>query len=524
MVRLTLIGPDGAFVTNTRPQGATVSANYGFVDVAHPEGGTWTAVLYTPTEAAAVTGQPQPYTGNVILNAYTQKTVPEGSVSPSALTLGPGQTGYIRLNTSISGDQGDTAEAVTLATSGGQHASIPVVLRPVIPIAGGKGTFTGTINGGNARTGAPTQTNTYSFNVPRGEPDLNAGIHLSSDPDVLIEGALIDPDGETVDVDSNATSVNSPTGVLSSGPNLQLVQNAPEAGQWRFVLIVVDPVTGAEVSQAFSGVIGFSEPEVSSNLPTSSGSKLTAGKATSYTISYGNPGAAAEPVQVDPRLQGSTSVTLPSQSGTPTVTLPLSVSNISSAPFYEVPPGTSQLTVAATSSSPAQLELAGPLGEPDVFGDLAAARSGELTSVARVTEAGGRHQVARGFWGTFVQQIGPFSDAGAPAGTSTLTATAVTQPLDPSVTSTAGDPYAPGFTHQAPAGTPVVVQPGRTAGIKVTIAPSAKAGTVVHGVIYLVTSPFNGTDTIAGALAGGLGGVPTSGDVLAALPYTYTVG
>ena len=524
VVRLTLIGPDGAFVTNTRPQGSTVSANYGFVDVAQPEGGTWTAVLYTPTEAAAVSGQPQPYTGNVILNAYTQKTVPEGSVSPSALTLGPGQTGYARLNTTISGDQGDTAESVTLATSGGQHASIPVVLRPVIPITGGKGTFTGTINGGNARASAPTQTNTYSFNVPRGEQDLNVGIHLSSDPNVLIEGALIDPDGETVDVDSNATSVHSTTGVISSGPNLQLVQNAPEPGQWRFVLIVVDPVTGAEVSQAFSGIIGFNEAKVSSNLPASSSSTLTAGQATSYTISYGNPGSVPEPVQVDPRLQGSTSVTLPSLSAAPTVTLPLSVSNIFSVPFYEVPPGTSQLTVAATSSSPSQLELSGPLGEPDVFGDLAAAQSGDLTSVARITEAGGRHQVARGSWGTFVQQIGPFSGAGAPAGTSTLTATAVTQPLDPSVTSTAGDPYARGFTDQAPTGTPAVVQPGRTAGIKVTITPSAKAGTAVHGVIYLVTSPFNSTDTIAGAVAGGLGAVQTSGDVLAALPYTYTVG
>ena len=524
VVRLTLIGPDGAFLTDTRPQGSTISANYGFVDVAQPEGGTWTAVLYTPTEAAAVSGQPQPYTGNVILNAYTQKTVPEGSVSPSALTLGPGQTGYARLNTTISGDQGDTAESVTLATSGGQHASIPVVLRPVIPITGGKGTFTGTINGGNARASAPTQTNTYSFNVPRGEQDLNVGIHLSSDPNVLIEGALIDPDGETVDVDSNATSVHSTTGVISSGPNLQLVQNAPEPGQWRFVLIVVDPVTGAEVSQAFSGVIGFNEAEVSSNLPANSSSTLTAGQATSYTISYGNPGSVPEPVQVDPRLQVSTSVTLPSLSGTPTVTLPLSVSSLLSAPFYEVPPGTSQLTVAATSSSPSQLELSGPLGEPDVFGDLAAAQSGDLTSVARITEAGGRHQVARGSWGTFVQQIGPFSGAGAPAGTSTLTATAVTQPLDPSVTSTAGDPYARGFTDQAPTGTPAVVQPGRTAGIKVTITPSAKAGTVVHGVIYLVTSPFNSTDTIAGAVAGGLGGVQTSGDVLAALPYTYTVG
>ena len=335
---------------------------------------------------------------------------------------------------------------------------------------------------------------------------------------------LIDPDGETVDVDSNATSVNSTTGVISSGPNLQLVQNAPEKGQWRFVLIVVDPVSGAEVSQAFQGTIGFNEARVSSNLPASASTKLTAGKAASYTISYANPGSVPEPVQVDPRLNGTTSVVLPSLSGTPTVTLPLSVTNVANVPFYEVPPGTSQLSVAATSSTPAQLELAGPLGEPDVFGDLGAAQAGDLTSVARVTEAGGRHQVAPGFWGTFVQQIGPFTDAGAPAGTSTLTATALTQPLDPAVTSAAGDPYAPGFTDQAPTGTPVVVNPGATAGITVTITPSAKAGTVVHGVIYLVTSPFNGTGTIGGAIGGGLGAVQTSGDVLAALPYTYTVG
>jgi hypothetical protein len=523
VVRLTLIGPDGQFVTNTRPQGGTVSANYGFVDVTHPQGGTWTAVLYTPTKAAAVAGQPQPYTGNVILDASTQKAVPDGAVSPSSLTLGPGQTGHAQVSTHIDGTQGDTAESVTVATSGGQQSSVPVVLRPVIPVTGGKGTFAGTITGGNARAVTPTQTNTYSFDVPKGQKDLNVGVHLNSDPNVLIEGALIDPDGETVDVDSNATGVNDTTGVVSSGPNLQLVQNAPEHGRWRFVLIVVDPVSGAEVSQTFAGTIAFNQAKVSSNLPSSASTTLATGQASSFTVNYTNPGSVPEPVQVDPRLKASSSVTLASLSGTSTVTLPLSVSNISNAPFYLVPPGTSQLTVAATSTSPAQVELAGPLSEPDVFGDLSAAQAGHLTSVARVTEAGGRHQVARGFWGTFVQQIGPFTDAGAPAASSTLTATAVTQPLDPAVTSAAGDPYAPGFTGQAPTGTPVVVNPGQSGGIKVTIIPAGKSGTVVHGVLYLVTSALDSTGTVSGAAAGGLGAVDTSGDVLAAIPYTYTV-
>ncbi len=522
VVRLTLLGPGGTFVTNTRPQGGTVSANYGFVDVTHPQGGTWTAILYTPTKAAAVAGQPQPFTGNVILDATTQKTVADGSVSPSTLTLGPGQTGHAQLSTRIDGTEGDTAENVTVA-AGSQHSSVPVVLRPVIPVSGGKGTFTGTISGGNARALAPTETNTYSFNVPRGQQDLNVGVHLNSDPNVLIEGALIDPDGETVDVDSNATSVNSTTGQVTSGANLQLVQNAPESGQWRFVLIVVDPVSGAEVSQNFTGTIGFNEAKVSSNLPSSTGTTLAAGQASSFTVNYTNPGSVPEPVQADPRLKASTTVPLASLSGTNTVTLPLSVTNLGAEPFYLVPPGTSQVSVAATSSTPAQLELNGPLGEPDVFGDLGAAQAGNLTSVARVTEAGGRHQVARGFWGTFVQEIGPFTDAGAPAGTSTLAATAVTQPLDPAVTSAAGDPYAPAFTGQALAGTPVTVSPGRTGAIKVTITPTGKSGTVVHGVLYLVTSAFTGTNTVGGTIAGGLGGVQTSGDVLAAVPYTYTI-
>ena len=109
---------------------------------------------------------------------------------------------------------------------------------------------------------------------------------------------------------------------------------------------------------------------MSADLPASAAAKLTAGQAASYTITYGNHGSVAEPVQVDPRLDGTATVTLPSLSGTPVVTFPVTASNTASIPFYEVPPGTSQLTLAATSSTPAQAELSAPLGEPDVLGDL----------------------------------------------------------------------------------------------------------------------------------------------------------
>ncbi len=133
--------------------------------------------------------------------------------------------------------------------------------------------------------------------------------------------------------------MNSTTGVVSSGPNLQLVQNAPESGQWRFVLVVVDPVSGAELSQNFTGTIGFNEAKVSSNLPSGAGTKLAAGQASSFTINYANPGSVPEPVQLDPRLKTSANIQLASLSGTNTVALPLSVTDIGDAPFYLVPAG-----------------------------------------------------------------------------------------------------------------------------------------------------------------------------------------
>jgi hypothetical protein len=68
-----------------------------------------------------------------------------------------------------------------------------------------------------------------------------------------------------------------------------------------------------------------------------------------------------------------------------------------------------------------------------------------------------------------------------------------------------------------------VVNPGASAGLKVTITPSGKSGTVVHGVVYLVTSALNSLGLVEGAIAGELGAIDTSGDVLAAVPYTYTI-
>lgn len=506
VVRLTLIDPNGAYATNSRPQGGNVSANHSYVDVRYPAAGTWTAILYSPQSGA------QSYSGPVQFATSASKAVARGTVSPSSLTLKPGQTGKVTFSAKTDGNRGDLAEAVTYRTAAGQAGSVPAVIRTLIPTRGGKGTFAGTITGGNGRAYTPTQSATYAFDVPAGRHDLGVTLKLARDPDVLVQAALVDPDGQLIGTGSNARDFKQ-DGTPITASTLQVTQADPAPGRWRLTVIVANPVSGKEISQDFTGTVGFDQVKVTGSLPN--GAKLPAGKAANFTLTYANHGVAPVPVQVNPRLKDYADVTLAPIGSSPTVSLPITPT--SSVPAYLVPPGTRALSLAAQSSTPAQVELQGPAGEPDVFGDLASARKGDLTSIARVSEAGGRHVLARGFWFSNVQQIGPFAGP-APSGTSTLAAVAKAQPWDAAVSSPAGDPYKTAITGDfTPNGTPVVVQPGRSGKVAVTFTPSGKPGTVVSGVLYLVTSPV-------GAFNGQLGAIYQGGDVLTAIPYSYTVG
>ena len=104
------------------------------------------------------------------------------------------------------------------------------------------------------------------------------------------------------------------------------------------------------------------------------------------------------------------------------------------------------------------------------------------------------------------------SPAAAPAGTATVTATVTTRAFDPAVTSATGDLWATAGTGKFTNGA-VVIGPGRSATIDVTITPSAAAGTVVKGTLFV-------DDELAAIPPYG----QISGDVLSALPYEYTVG
>ena len=92
-----------------------------------------------------------------------------------------------------------------------------------------------------------------------------------------------------------------------------------------------------------------------------------------------------------------------------------------------------------------------------------------------------------------------------------MTLTVTTKAFDPAVTTAGGDLWTASLNPSAPFA-PVVIFPGQSATIPVTITPSGTSGTVVSGTIYV--------DDFASAVPpyGELGG-----NEIAALPYTYTI-
>jgi hypothetical protein len=96
-----------------------------------------------------------------------------------------------------------------------------------------------------------------------------------------------------------------------------------------------------------------------------------------------------------------------------------------------------------------------------------------------------------------------------------MSMTAATKPFDPAVTSPTGDFWLFSINPAAAAASfsPVVINPGQTGVINVTITPSGAPGTIVGGNLYVDDLADN---------------VPPygqqTGDELAAIPYGYTVG
>ena len=167
-----------------------------------------------------------------------------------------------------------------------------------------------------------------------------------------------------------------------------------------------------------------------------------------------------------------------------------------------VPTHTSSVQVTANASLPVQFDFGPGQGDPDLYSNIG------TTATGTYTPSGGL--VQQGFWFAAPSEIGPYP-SGAPAGTVSMSMTASMLQFDPAVASDTGNLWLASI-NPATTFSPIVLNPGQTAIINVTITPSGASGTLVQGHLYVCTLLTN---------------LPPygqqGGDELAALPYAYTI-
>jgi hypothetical protein len=490
-VRMDLITPTGQLADYSLPQGV---GNYGDAQVADPVPGKWTAYIWSRDSADGGT------TGPVLFGASVASYQSFGTVSSPSLTIGPGATEPVTLSVSTPATPGDTSGSLVLTSSSQAALAIPVTLRSLVPT--GPTTFSGVLTGGNGRTSFTGVTEYYQVDLPSGAPELNASVELANNPDNQTYAWLVDPSGQAQAFQSNGI-VTDQSGQLSYtnslGTNLHVID--PAAGRWTLIVAFSPTVSGTALSEPFTVSVD-QNPATASTVGLPTGGKINADHPAVVDVKVTNTGIAPEAYFIDGRTDASAQYKLPSISSA-VATVPLKATG--SIPFYLVPSETTAIdgTATTTGTEPIQFDLGAPTGDPDVA-------SGQGLSVtASVTGT----PVTAGEWDLAPDVVGPFGKTGATDETVDTTLTATTQGFDPAVSSDTGDLW------QAAIGapitvSPVIVQPGKSAVIPVTIAPSGPKGTKVSGVLYL-------DDDSLFSLYGGLA---PNANTVAAFPYSYRIG
>ena len=498
-VRITLIDPNGSYVGDSRPQGL---GNFGDLQIANPASGTWTAYVYSRDADAGG------YVGPVVFGVSAAKYTSFGTVTPAGATLAPGQSVAVQVRTRTPAQPGDRSGAIVVQSAhGGSTTSttVPVTLRSLIPA--GSQTFPGTVTGGNGRAPISGQEFFYQLDLPAGRPELNATITVQ-DPGNQFGAYLINPQGEAV-----AYATNMVPGATSSSPpdnqqGAQLHTLNPAPGRWRLAVVFAPVVSGNSLSSPFQvSVNQQAVPASGGGLPNSASKQLAAGQPQTYQVTVKNTGTAPETFFPDARLPGSTPFTLGAISGA-TDNLPEN----DNVPVYLVPTNSTQFQAQATTtgSTPLLFESQFVGGDPDVASTIGTTASLSFTD----------NPVATGEWDVLPVEYGTFGTTGPPSESVTTSASVVTSPFDPAVSSPTGDLESDSANPATSLDSfqPITVAPGQTATIPVTITPSGASGTKVTGTLYLDDVAYFEFGSIQDALVN----YPQA-DEVAALPYQYTI-
>ncbi len=504
-VYISLVSPSGDFAETNSPQGYS---DYGNSEVADPAPGTWTALIYgVPIEGGNQAAQFQ---------ASTATWQPFGTLSTNSLTLAPGASGTFTLTASTPAQPGDEAGAIVMRSSVTAPAfaattSIPVTLRALAPAPDPTTTFTGTLTGGNGRSGSTGQTSYYQFNLPSGLAALNAEVSIAN-PNNTFFAELVDPaTGEVASAAFNGlvqlSSSGEPVYTFEHAAELHVLK--PDAGQWTLIIDFFESVSGTAISAPFTVTLNDTKVTASAtDLPDSASTVLPAGSPVTAYINVTNTGNAPEAYFVDARLSTQATISLAPQLLS---TLPVP-NDLGIAPSWLVPSQTTSITATATASEKLVFDLNYAFGDPDVISTTG------TTATASVS-ATSPSQVASGMWSITPSLPGPTDRTPKSTVNAHLSMTATTAAFNPDITSSTGDLWL-GSTNANIGFSPYVVDPGQSLSIPVTITPEGTAGSTVSGTIYLDdSSDVTSLVTIDGLLTN----APEASTV-AAFNYSYTIG
>ena len=502
-VFLDLLDPAGRQAAYSLPQGDV--NGYGHVEVVNPAAGTWTAVIWTHP-----VGDPTSYAGVVHFAWSAERYTNIGSVSPASFDLVSGASRSITTAFAMPALPGDVGAAIrflpSVATGSVPQAEIPITLRTLVPIGPSGGTFTGTLTGGNGRSlVSPAQT--YLFDLPQGVDNMSLGLSIADNTYVL-QGMLVDPQGMELSVQLNLDPS------LNTTYALQLFRNNPQPGRWRFILVQNYFSSGNQTEFPFTAQINFNTARVTAaGLPNSASIQLHAGVPVTIPVVVTNTGAVAEQFFADARLRTPATIAL---AGKP---FPFNCTKSTSLPGgcsqVVVPPEVNQIQFIAQSKVPIQMVAAPATGLliqgccisviPDFSPNLFAQPVGPDAVMASLTVP----EVPYGPWMIIPSEIGPFGPTGARQAAVTTGAVAQMQPFDPAVSADSGNVWADSVFGTSTF-KPLVLAPGQSGTIHLTITPPNNPGAAVSGYLYIDT--YNSIVSV----------VPT-GDEVVRIPYSYTI-
>ncbi|MFI9170822.1 S8 family peptidase [Streptomyces lincolnensis] len=485
-----LFDPKGRLVQLGYDYGGSGHSNHQYVDVHDPAPGDWTVQVVWNFGMDGLqwqTAKPGTYRGPLHLQVTGRRWTSAG-VPALTRTVPAGGKAVFPVTVPIPRPAGDTPFSLQFASDTGTRLSLPVARRtllPVDPAHGHSTSFTTRVTGGVGR--GLGQADGYYLDVPKGRRDLTVDL-TAQDSGTEVDAYLVSPEDQILARDSNRTGAKGTTPTKYAS----LTVDRPAAGRWTLIVTVPDAVSGKQIDEQVTGRIRLDAVTATApGLPNSPAHVIKRGSTLKVAVRVPNPGPANRSYFLDPRLAGTADVTLTETDGT--TSFPLDAPEY---PAWWVPTHTTALKAAVTADVPVDASILPWLGAPEVLG-----APGPDGSVMVRATAG---ELSAGIWNVGVSSPGPFTTAAAPKGTAKVTVTATTQPVDAGARTSTGAFW---DYHAKDASLPVAA--GRTGTMTLTLAPTAPAGTVVHGILYVDTTTALGY---------------ANGSEITGIPYTYTVG